>query len=138
MPLPLKVVRHISLENHIAFDTLLSGRGTAEAMCVLLRAIYMFFFMIGGGVEVSSFLRAEAALESSIRLSMSGWELRVDERCSPNIRAMLLRFDEVLTKTSLAHYRASCRKLTAFSRSSMGSPLPGSRVAISLFVLARM
>ena len=131
LPLPISLVQEISLENHMALALMRSGRGTSATMCVMLRILYMLFYMLEGDyrdIDIPRFLEMEAALDKSIREANSGRGWRFDEQSFPVIASVLLRFDEVVGTVPASVYHESAEKMARFARSASQSPIPGSRV----------
>ncbi|KVR38193.1 hypothetical protein WK13_00980 [Burkholderia ubonensis] len=131
LPLPLALVRNISLENHMSLAAMRSGHGTHDTMCALLRVLYVLFYMLDGvedTVELSRLLDAEAILDRSVQVAASGQDWQVDDQGIPIIEAMLLRFDEVIGSVPAFRYQEAWEKLVKFAQTDLQSPIPGSRV----------
>ncbi|KEZ03298.1 hypothetical protein GQ57_24440 [Burkholderia sp. MSh2] len=131
LPLPLALVRSISLENHMSLAAMRSGYGSAETLCVLLRVLYMLFFMLDGSYgdgDIPRLLETESALEKSVHAVASGKDWHLDEASLLAMEEVMSRFDEVVANVSVSLYQESWEKTAEFARSALQSPIPASQV----------
>lgn len=130
LPLPAGMVRRISLENHLALATIRSERGSQATTIVLLRTLYMSYFLLDDDAteaRIESLRQVEVALCDSIRAAVQSFEWRLSDDSLPLIEKMLIQHDEKVRTVPKYRYIDAATRMTQFSRSEEKSPLPGSR-----------
>ena len=131
LPLPAAAMRNIFLENHLALATIRTGHGTPDTMIVLLRILYMTFYLLAKDrtdADLALFLEVEAALHESIEAAGAGRDGGLPSGCLPAIERVLLRCDEAVATMPKYRYGEAWEKVTAFIGSARESPLPGSQL----------
>jgi hypothetical protein len=132
LPLPAKVVRTISLENHLALATLRGGNGTRATMVTLLRVLYTTFYLIEehcSEAELVLFLEAEAALAECTRAAGESGDWQLEAERVPLLEQVLRRSDEVVGGVPKYRFVEAWNRFARFVGSEQESPLPGSRLS---------
>lgn len=130
LPLSARIVRCISLENHLSLAAIRDGHGTPDTMIALLRILYMTFLLEApcGAQSFGLYLEVEAALDESICAAAYGHDWQLPAGCLPAIEAVLRRNDELVGSIAKYRYIEAWEKLTRFVGSAEPSPLPGGRL----------
>jgi hypothetical protein len=131
LPLPAAKARALSLEQHLALEAMRHGHGGVEQVTMLLRAVYLAYFMARGArepVELDLLREAEAALEcfgESGAETEGSWTLKA-RGCDVIARVLVLH-DRQLAGLPAFHYGQAWTRIQAFVDGPEQSPLPPAR-----------
>ncbi|GAB6852766.1 hypothetical protein [Paraburkholderia kururiensis] len=128
LPLPAAKARALSLEQHLALEAMRHGHGGVEQVVMLLRAVYLAYFMGHAArepVDLALLREAEAALEcfgESSAEEEGGW--RLDARGCDVIARVLVLHDRQLAWLPAFRYAGAWTRIQAFISGDAQSPLP--------------
>ncbi|ACC76299.1 conserved hypothetical protein (plasmid) [Paraburkholderia phymatum STM815] len=127
LPLPASKVRALSLEHHLALTALRGGHGSVEQMSVLLKVVYLVYFMaqaVHDPVDPGLLRTAEAALQCcGLRGHHQGcWTL--SEADHDVLAQVLTLHDGQLGALPSFRYADGWARIHAFLASDAQSPLP--------------
>ncbi|MGU7771690.1 hypothetical protein ACV229_16130 [Burkholderia sp. MR1-5-21] len=97
LPMPMEIVRELSLTNHIAFSTCIREAGNRHLLNQLTKALYLSLFMQLAGTGIAPlelFTDAEAALDRSVIRAEQEGVWRIDPEDAGYIQAMLTFHDQ--------------------------------------------
>ncbi|MBU9205469.1 hypothetical protein KTD31_29340 [Burkholderia multivorans] len=117
LPLPAAKVRSMSLGNHMAFAVVKAGKGSREQASVLLRMIYLAYYLreeVASGRDVELYCQAERALEHCIECSVqsNAWMLTPEEQ--EIVGRILSLHDAQLAVVAAHRYVRAWERLQAF------------------------
>ncbi|WP_199545239.1 hypothetical protein [Paraburkholderia kururiensis] len=127
LPLPAAKARALSLEQHLALAALRQGHGGVEQVAMLLRVVYLAYFMghaVREPVDLELLRAAESALEccSQDEEQEGSWTLGAQE-CDL-IAQVLVLHDRQLAWLPAFRYTGAWIRIQAFTQSAALSPLP--------------
>ncbi|CAM2172751.1 Fis family transcriptional regulator [Burkholderia cepacia] len=130
LPLPIRKVRSLSLENHVALATVRAGRGDLDQICCLIRVVYLAYFLRGETAQsrdLEPYRRAEAVLDSCVeRIEHDQPCLLLDQEQTAVERVLVLH-DAQLAVVPRFRYLEAIERLQRFVTSSKSSPIATER-----------
>lgn len=127
LPLPAVKARALSLEQHLALEAMRQGHGSVEQVAMLVRVIYLAYF-IGRAtrepVDLDLLRTAEAALERCGESDQNegNWTLAADD-CAVVAQVLVLH-DRQLAWLPAFRYGQAWIRIQAFVEGPAESPLP--------------
>lgn len=134
LPLPDAVVRAISLQNHLALETMRSGHGASLHATFLFRAVYLTYLLrdtIEPNCEIEVFQEAESALcQCSHRAEASG-SYELADADFDALRLVLTLHDWQLQSAPSHLYESACASLLGYLINDGQSVIPASNDEVS-------
>ncbi|RKE35616.1 hypothetical protein B0G76_1731 [Paraburkholderia sp. BL23I1N1] len=127
LPLPVARIRSLSLEHHLALETITSGHGNVDLLVCLLKAVYTAWYLreeIPASAGSRPFQHAEAALERCIARAERGeaWEMLDADKSA--IEKVLLLHDKQLATVPAHRFLMALDSLNHFAVGGLKSPIP--------------
>jgi hypothetical protein len=126
LPLPSGSVRALSLENHVAFAAVRTGRGGSEQIVHLVRVLYLAFFLrdeMAVGADLGLYRQVEAALDACIERGDRGESWLLLDREQAAVVRLLAVHDEQLATMTNHSYKVALDRLKRFRIGTGSSPI---------------
>jgi hypothetical protein len=126
MPLPPDKVRALSLQHHLALETVTAGSGSLDQVGCLVRAVYLAFFLrdtTSDDATVTPFRRAEHALHACVARVDNGACCRLVDHEPETVARILLIHDRQLATVTGHLYLAAAARLRHHLATGRRSPI---------------
>lgn len=126
LPIPRHTANRISLANHLALVVCRKGEGNPHLANELVRAVYMSYYLTRAGVgalSVEKYIRAEGALEKTIRSGNPEGAWQVDAEGAGALEEILTTYDEQLSSAPAWIVIDATDRLERFVEANKHSPI---------------
>lgn len=127
LPLPPARIQALSLEHHLAVETIASGHGNVDLLVCLLKAVYTAWYLRAetpAGEDIRPFQRAEAGLERCIARAERGETWAMFDADKTAIEEVLVLHDRQLATAPAHRFLTALDNLNRFAVEGLKSPIP--------------